>query len=711
MAPEVFFEEFRTNSFRIFDAKTGSRKQPVRISEPGDIMASRLVRKVVTPLRQSLRKAIALGLLGLGCYAPAALAKEPSLTAIELYDGSAGAAYVQLGGVLINGKAELRDCTSSEKTPIEKSSYGKLEKVTLAAGGVLDRGADGVLRYGTLAGPAICVVPENMKFEHGASFSPAAMAETAVLRGDALAPASDGGSGAQPLKKGVKLVFVDAPNVELAEFLLAQRTASIAGWRNYLAKYPTSPHTNEARNVLATLYVEAGEKAFSVYQKSSATATPGYSDLKEAKAQEDLAHALRPDLDSSVKFAAKIAGALAIVTDKGRAELSSYSDALTAHSPGYGHLETARTLAEAVMTVDPGFAPGKKLLNDVMEAKNAFESALRSAASASDANQLDDAFRFVLPYRSFAEEEPRVARVMDATYKYHYDRGKQAELSQDWKTSIDEYQSAAKIKETSEAQDALKEAQQKYVIAQDEAAAKAALEKSKNFESQKDLIDAYETLSSLSASQQAIVSDEIKRLTPGYVQAASDRAKSITKNYPNIQGIGDERQVEQAYALLQRANELSDNDSAKAAFQTRIENLGDELSTWFLDRAKHFLEKPAGSFTEVGWAYLKEAESYKAANLEQVRDESKIAAPAQTMHSKLSIRVHFVDQTSLRESTDFMHQLEDAIITGLESPIYHATTVRYGETTSGVEPDFQLEGNVLVHEITETPTSVSKESK
>jgi len=631
--------------------------------------------------------------------------------AIELYDGSSGPAYIQLGDVLINGKAELRDCTTAGTASIDKSVYSKLGKVTLSAGVILERGADGVLRYSVSGAQAICVLPDNVKFEHNASFSAASIAEESQLKGSPIAPGTDGATGAQPLKRGVKLIFVSAPNVELAEFLLAQRTSSIAKWRSYLDKYSNSLHADQAKSALAALYVEAGEKALVAYQKSAATATPAYAVLKESKTQDDLARAVRSSLDSPGKLAAEIRQSLSALTDKGRAELDSYIKALAAGTPGYGHLQTARALAEAIAGIDTDFQPGSKLLNDVVQARNAFESALASASSAIAANQMDDALQLVIPYRAFAEEEPRIAQAIDAAYTYHYELGRQAGLKQDWQTSVSEYQKAAKIKDTAEAGASLKEAMQSLVVAQDSLAARTALESSNNFEAQKDFIDAYEVLSNLPASQRKLVSDDIARLTPGYIQAASDKAKSITKNYPTIQGIGDERQVEQAYTLLQRTYPLVDEEPTKAAYQTRMENLADELSTWFLERSKHYNEKPAGSGTEVGWAYLREAESYKAANLEQVRDQNKVAGPAHSMHSKLSIRVHFVDQTSMRESTDFMHQLEDAIITGLEAPGFHATTVRYGETTSGVEPDFQLEGNILVHEITETPTAVSKDSK
>jgi type IV secretory pathway TrbF-like protein len=673
-------------------------------------MGSREAMKVWVTLRNSLCKALSFGLITLGLYAPTASAKDPSLSAIELYDGASGAAYVQLENVLVNGKTEVRDCTPSGTSPIDKSAYSKFDKLMLAAGGVLERGADGVLRYSAVGGPPICVVPANLKFDHGASLSASLLAENITFRGDLNGPASDGASGAQPLKNGVKLVFIAAPNVELAEFLLAQRAGNIAGWKNYLAKYSAAPHTDPAKDALTGLYVEAGEKALNNYQKSTGLAIPAFSNLIEAKAQEDLAHSLRPEFKSSVQLATEIRGKLQALTDKGRAELDAYNAALTAHSSGYGHLMAAKALAEGIAGVDSQFLPGIQLLDDVTHARNTYESALRSSASASDAKQMDDAFRFVSPYRAFAQEDPRVAQVIDATYRYHYEQGQQADQTQDFEVSVTEFEKARNAKDTSEVQDSLRQARQKFATAQDQAAARAALEKSQNYESQKDFINAFDVLSNLSVAQRAIVSDEIAKLTPDYIQAASDRAKSITKAYPDIKGIEDERQVELAYTLLQSAYKLSDDSAAKAGYQTRIENLAEELSEWFLDRAKHFLEKPAGSFTEIGWTYLKEAESYKAANLEQVRDQRTAAQPAQAMHSKLSILVHFVDQTSMRAGTDFMHQMEDAIITELQKPDYQAIPVRFGETSNGVEPDFHLEGNVLEHELTETPSAISKES-
>ena len=144
----------------------------------------------------------------------------------------------------------------------------------------------------------------------------------------------------------------------------------------------------------------------------------------------------------------------------------------------------------------------------------------------------------------------------------------------------------------------------------------------------------------------------------------------------------------------------------------RIQNLGDELSVWFLDRAKHSLQKPLGSGTELGWAYLKEAESYKAANLEAVRDQMKMADPAHGMHSKLSVRVQFRDQTSQRQSEGFANQMESAIAAGLDTSGMAVKVIRSGDTVrEGVDPDFLIAGDVLEHHIAAPPTVESVDSK
>jgi hypothetical protein len=648
-----------------------------------------------------------VGALALGYSGPQAFAKEPSLAAIELFDGPSGPAYVQLADVLINGKVVLRSCAGAESGSIEKSAYNKFPKTALGAGGVLERGADGVLRYSQGDGQAVCVVPENIKFEHNASFTPAAMADSADLRARALAPASDGSAMAQPIKKGVKLVFVTAPDVEGAEYLLAQRIANISGWQNYLSKYPASPHTDDARHVLAGLYIDAGDKAILAYQKGAS-----YADLKNAREQMNLAHGVLPNSEREIKLAGEVKASLDTLATKAGSELEAYQAALKSGTPGFVHLQNAKSLVEGINLVDATFPPAQKARNEVAQANDAYEAAIHSAETSAQAKQWDDAVKQIQPYRQFAAGQPRIAHVLDSAYSAYLQQGQQLEDSKDWQNAIAALQNALKVKDTSEAQEALKTARRELNDLQDHTAANAALEKSKVYELQHDMIPAYEVLTSLPEGQRLIVKDEITRLAPDYITAASQRAKDIAGAYPTIQGIGDERAVEGAYAFLQRAYDLSPDGPDKEAFLLRIQNLGDELGVWFLDRAKHSLQKPLGSGTEVGWAYLKEAESYKAANLEAVRDQMKTADPAHGMHSRLSIRVQFRDQTSQRQSEGFASQMESAIAAALDTSGMAVKVIRSGDTVrEGVDPDFLIAGDVLEHHIAAPPSVEPVESR
>ena len=100
--------------------------------------------------------------------------------------------------------------------------------------------ADGVLTL-TANGKSVCVVPSNLKFERSVELTPAAAAEQAMIRGtpvsssprDAMIPA---------FKPGVQLVFIAAPDVELADFLRAQRANTVkrlGGFLNALSVFRT----------------------------------------------------------------------------------------------------------------------------------------------------------------------------------------------------------------------------------------------------------------------------------------------------------------------------------------------------------------------------------------------------------------------------------------------------------------------------------------
>ncbi len=74
-------------------------------------------------------KKVSFALIFVAVAGPAVHSKDVPLSAIELFDGPNGAAYVQLTDLLINGKAEVRSCGGAAQ--INKSNYGKLAKIPL----------------------------------------------------------------------------------------------------------------------------------------------------------------------------------------------------------------------------------------------------------------------------------------------------------------------------------------------------------------------------------------------------------------------------------------------------------------------------------------------------------------------------------------------------------------------------------------------------
>ena len=206
-----------------------------------------------------------------------------TLTAVELYNGPSGPAYVQISEVMINGKDELRAC-GSEAT-IDKSAYGKLEKASLASGATLEYQSGGGLAL-TKDGQTTCVVPSNLKFDKNTSPTPAALAERAVLQGKVLGAAAGAGSEPPPLMPGVKLVFVAEADVEVAEYLRADRASTIALWRDYLKLYPSSPHTVAAKQALCSLLIKDGTESLAAYRKAL-PASLSYADLGNAKVRSD----------------------------------------------------------------------------------------------------------------------------------------------------------------------------------------------------------------------------------------------------------------------------------------------------------------------------------------------------------------------------------------------------------------------------------------
>ena len=646
-------------------------------------MVSRL--RLAARFGSLLQSQIFVWIVSIACLSTVAQAKDQPLTAIELYDGPKGAAYVQLTDVLINGKAELRGCGSSQL--IDKSTYGKLSKVSLAGAQSLERRNDGTLVL-VQAGNASCVVPANLKFEKAEALSPAELANRGTLQGRAVS----GEASIPPLKPGVKLVFVPAPDVELAEYLRADRANVPAVWRDYLGKYPKTSHTEKAKAALATLLTKEGQEVLASYRKTAGTSSPAYADLQTAKTRADESRELAPTSATAAKLTDDIQGDLRTLTDKARTELRAYQQAVAGHSTGYTHLVTARALVDKVLEIDSHFEPALGVLKNIAEESQKFESNLRTAEAQLSAQRPDDALSAIGAYRQFAPEESRVAAILKSVYKLHFDRGTAAESAQKWQEAVQEFQKASEIEKTPEVAAELKKAEGGLDSAHNRELADAALQKSRDFEEQKQYIEAYEVLDELPSGARVLVSGQLQELEPAYVKAALQKAKDLEQAHTPIRGRVDEIGAQKAFDYLERASALSPDDKN---LKLRLDLLSETISDYYVSQAKKYLDRPLGSGVGMAWLYLDEAQQYKQSR-DDIRDERTKSSAVYQLRSKLSVRVGFRDQTSRRDSAGFADQLADAIATGLETSGLPIKVIRPNEVTAA-EPNFQIVGDVLQH--------------
>ena len=625
-------------------------------------------------------------------------AKEPPLTAILLYNGPNGPAYLELTDLLLNGKAEVRSCGTAQL--IDRPQYGKLAKVSLSGADSLERRADGTLLL-TQGGNVSCVVPANLKLDKGEALSAAELAS----RGELLGRVLSGESSIPPLKPGVKLVFVRAPDVELAEYLRAERANTITGWQDYLSRYPKTSHMNQANMALATLLTEQGQARLASYRRAEGSAS-SYDDLRGAKQSADQSLELAPNSATTTQLLDSIQGELRTLTDRGRAEWQAYEEALSAHTAGYSHLVVVRNLVNQVLEIDSHFEPAQNLLKSVSAATNRFENSLRNAQLQLEAEQPDDAVAAIGSYRVFAAEEPRVAAVLDAAYKLHFQRGMAAESAQQWQEAVQEFQKASNINQRAEAAAALKNAEAGLEASHNREIADAALRKSQDMQQEQNYLEAYEVLYALPAGARALVTDPLHALEPAYIRAAAQKAKQLEDAHTPIRNRADEVAIHEAHQYLERARDLSPDDEN---LKLRLDQLAQKLSDYCLAQARKYLERPQGSGVGLAWLYLDEAQHYKPGRDDVLQERARSSALYQ-MRSRLSLRVAFYDQTSRRDSGRFAEQLSDAITAGLESSGPPVKVIRPNETAAA-EPNFQILGEVLQHRPIRNETVEAMESR
>jgi hypothetical protein len=629
--------------------------------------------------------------------------KDVSLTAIELYDGPNGPAYVHIMEVLINGKTEVRSCRSTQK--IDKSAYSKLPKVLLGPGAALEYGKDGILTL-SKDGAASCVVPSNLKFAKSGPATAAELASQAVLQAKILSKGADANQPAPALKPGVKLVFVVSADVELAEFLRAERASTIPQWQDYLGKFPTATHTSRAKEALTSLLVQDGDGNLDAYRKLFSGPAREYGKLKNAKERAQQALGVWPSSVPASKLDEESKAEMGKIIGEAQTEMQAYRQALKAQTAGYAHLTAAGELAGALIGIDPHYEAAFSLENEVANESRTLESKLQSGESLVGAKQFDQGFAAIAAYASFAKEVPRIDQIVQAAYEFHMQQGQELAGAHDWDGAVKEFQKASEIRETEQVKASLKGAKAELQAANDRHAADLAVHQSQAFATAGQFIPAYELLLNLPQRQRVLVAAQMEQLSPSYIAAASEAAMDLQQAHDPIRGLQDELQIERAYGYLRQANSMTNDPRMR----DRQQDLADKLSEHFLTQAKKYMEKPLGSGAGLCWSYLDKALAYNASNLQQVRDERTRAAAAYQMRSSISIRVSFRDQTSRRDSAGFAEQLADALATGLENSGLPVRIFRPDDNPP-LEPNFQLIGDVLQHRPLKVPTIKSKESK
>jgi hypothetical protein len=634
-----------------------------------------------------------------------ALAKDAPATVVALFDGTEGAAYVQLVGMTLNGKTEVRLCDGVSR--FDKNAYNALPRAPFTGASSLQRREDGVLTL-TVDAKTLCIIPSNLKFDKKSELTPAEAAEQAVLQGtpvssSALNPAIPA------LKPGVQLVFVAAPDVEFADFLRVQRANTVKDWQEFLARYPSSKRLAGARNAIADIHLQDADAAFAQYQKSNSAGKPDIAILRRASSEAQAANQASAGYDPSIKLMDAIGRELDNQLQPDRARLQAFQKAVQNHGSGYLQLEAARVHVDQLMEVRSDYAPVLNLRREIAAEERKLEAAIATAESLIGSARYDDALYWLRPYTSFASELPRVNAVVNAAYKHHFDTGQELAVRQDWEHAVAEFRKAATIRPDSKEVDvALNGAKIQLSAQHDRQAANLALLQSNDYASQNQFVEAYNVLADLPDKQRALVTSQLSALTSDYVSAAPRRAQKLQEVHLPIKGRTDEDAVREAYTLLDRASSLSGDP----AITLKRDFLSDKISAYYVDQANRYLEKPSGSGVGVGWLYLKEAQRYGVTNLDNLNDRMAHYASLYQRRARISVGIILRDQTSRRDSPGFAEQLADAIANGLESSGASVEVVRKpSEAADALQPNFMLVGEVLDHRVVKNVNLETPQSK
>jgi len=628
----------------------------------------------------------AVAALLLGLSSGSAFSKTPELSAIEVYPAGDSRGYVQISGFTLSAKNEVHICTGVQT--INKNSYGKLPKLTLAAGMSLERAKDGMLLLSHGGAPE-CVVPANLKLEKDEGVTPSELVDKIEPGGQIVGKSISSTNSIPRIVPGVQIVLVTTLDTELAEFLLARSTASIAGWKSYLGRYPAGPHAGEAKAALVVLYVQDGQTSLAAYQASVKAGQPNYSKLQAAQFSLEMAKANAPNNEQTDALAKGISAEIRNLNSKGLEAIALYREALAKQTSGYSHLVAAQSISQVTLGLDPKAADTTELSQACIQEKTNLDHHTVDFANKLSAHRPEEALEAIKPLRSFAGEYPKVQEDLQSLYSYYVEQGKSDTAKSDPQGAVDQFQKAAAVESTPEVAELLRTAQQALQESTDKSAITSASTMSAAAEEEKDFVKAYEVLADLTPSQQKAVADRLDALKERYVQAASQRAKDLERINTPIKGVANEIEIQHAYDLLSRCHGLT-NDPG---IEDRMMVLGSRLSDYYMAQAKHYLDRPDGTGANVGWAYLQEALDYNRSDAGAIRDAITLATPAHQLRSRLSFRVTFRDRTSRQEAIDFATQLTESLAAGLESSGLNIKVVGRNEETK-VQPNFHLVGDV-----------------
>ena len=609
--------------------------------------------------------------------------------AIVLFDSATGPASTQLTSVTLNGKTEVRVCDGISK--LNKSAYGNLPRIPLKGASSLNRGLDGVLTL-TVNDKPVCVLPSNVMFDKKAELTLAEAADQAVLQGTPVVGSSPSAMG---LKPGDQVVFLAAPDVELAGFLRAKRANSTKDWQDFIAHAPSSRFLPDARAALAGLHQNTAESAFAGYQRSKAAGTLDITQLRTASIEAQAASQASAGFQPAVRLSGLVEQELNTLLESDRTKLQDFRKALQQHTPGYNQLAAARQNLDQLVQVRSDYTPLLSLWREVAAEQTKVDKTLSNSESLAATGRHDDALNLLGPYVAFSSEVPRIEALVKGAYLYHFRRGQQAAADQEWEQARIEFGKAAQVRpDSKEAESRLAEATVQLSAQHDQQAANIALLQSKDFASKGQVIEAYNALADLPDGPRAIVTSQLAALSNGYVAAALRRAQKLQEVHLPIKVRADEDAILQAHALLNRASSLSSDP----VVTVKRDFLSSKISAYYVDQANRYLEKSSAASVSIGWLYLQQAQRYGVTNLDSLRDRMSQLAPQYQRRARMSIGLVLRDQTSRNDGPGFADQIADSIALGLDSSGIPIEVVRK-PSDDDLRPNFILLGDILEHRV------------